>query len=87
MANIKASIKDIKKSNKKREANLILKNRMKKSIRELKDAVKAGADEAKLSELMKNTTQIIDKATKKKIIHKNNAARKKSKVSKSIVKK
>ena len=85
MANLKASIKDIKKSRKRREGNLTLKNTMKKAIREMKDAISSGAEKAKIDELIIKTTKAIDKTAKAGVIHRNNAARKKSKLSKLLV--
>ena len=87
MANLKASIKDIKKSRKKRERNLELKNKMKKTLRELKDAVKAGAEKEKIGGMVVSATKVVDKAAKARIIHKNNASRKKSMIDKLVEKK
>lgn len=84
MANLKASIKDIKKSRKKRAQNLTYKAKMKKAIRAVEDGVKAGADKKALLELVSKAYQIIDKTSKVGVIHRNNAARKKSKLAKSV---
>jgi len=85
MANLKASIKDVKKSQKRKAHNLEIKTKMKKAIRELRDAVSVGAEKAKIDELVVKTTKAIDKTAKAKVIHKNNAARKKSKIAKMLV--
>lgn len=74
---IKASIKDLRKSRKHRAINLVLKNKVKDSIKEIKKIIAGGKrDEAvkKLPEVV----SLIDKAAKKNLFHKNNAARKKS---------
>ena len=84
MANLKASIKDIKKSRKRRDQNLIFKNAMKKVIKEFKDKVTKKEEKKKLEEMLQKAYQTIDKCVKKKIIHKNNAARKKSALAKMI---
>jgi small subunit ribosomal protein S20 len=84
MANLKASIKDIKKSAKKRSQNLTYKSKMKKAIRAVEDAVQKGMDKKGLLELVSKAYQIIDKTSKVGVIHRNNAARKKSKLSKAV---
>jgi len=84
MANLKASIKDIKKSRKRRAENLVFKNAMKKTIKEFKEAVLSKEEKAKLEERLKKVYKIIDKNVKKRTIHKNNAARKKSALAKMI---
>lgn len=74
---IKAAIKDLRKSRKHREVNKAAKNKLKDSIKEIKRLIADGKrDEAqkKLSEV----TSIIDKAAKNNLLHKNNAAHKKS---------
>ena len=84
MPNLKASIKDVKKTAKRKEGNLQFKLAMKKVIRELKDAVAEKADKKKLAELLSKAYKTIDKNVKKRTIHKNNAARKKSKLAKLV---
>lgn len=74
---IKAAIKDLRKSRKHREVNKLAKNKVKDSIKDFKRLIADGKrDEAskKLPEVM----SIIDKAAKNYLLHKNNAARKKS---------
>ncbi|HRY59971.1 MAG TPA: 30S ribosomal protein S20 [Patescibacteria group bacterium] len=84
MANLKASIKDIKKSAKKRAQNLSYKSKMKKAIRAVEDAVEKGMDKKGLLELVSKAYQIIDKSCKVGVVHRNNAARKKSKLAKAV---
>lgn len=84
MANLKASIKDIKKSRKKRGENLVFKNSMKRTIKEFKEAVSQKETPEKLKEMLKGAYKVIDKNVKKRTIHKNNAARKKSALAKMI---
>ena len=85
MPNLKASIKDVRKSKKRREQNLGNKANMKKAIKEF-IASASGADKKKAAELLSVVFKAVDKAVKKNIIHKNNAARKKSKLSKMLKK-
>jgi len=82
MANIKAAIKYIRKSRKNRIRNLAVKGNIKKLTKQslklisLKDK---GAAEA-----VKNTLSAIDKASENGILHKNTAARKKSRLVKKL---
>lgn len=77
---IKAAKKHLRKSLKLRKSNTEMKNLIKKNIKEmLKLAREKKTDEfkSKLPKIM----SLIDKAAKKHLIHKNNAARKKSRLS------
>lgn len=76
---IKAAIKHLRKSEKLRKVNRIRRNSLKDGMKEiLKLAAQKKRDEftKKLPEIM----SIIDKSVKGNIIHKNNAARKKSRL-------
>lgn len=84
MPNLKASIKDVKKTAKRKDENLRFKSAMKKVIKELKEAATQKADKKKLEELLQKSYKSIDKNVKKKTIHRNNAARKKSKLAKMV---
>ena len=84
MANLKASIKDIKKSRKKRAQNLTYKSKMKKAIRGVSDAAEKGMDKKGLLELVSKAYQIIDKSSKVGVVHRNNAAHKKSKLAQMV---
>ena len=78
MANIKSAKKRIRVSERNRKRNLVYKNKVKKLI---KAARSAKSDQAKkVSEAVK----WIDKAAKKKIIHKNKASRWKSRLMKLL---
>ncbi len=85
MPNLKASIKDVRKSKKRREQNLDNKANMKKAIKGFTVSI-SSADKKKAGELLSVVFKAIDKAVKKNIIHKNNAARKKSRLSKMLKK-
>lgn len=78
MANIKAAIKYIRKSRKNRERNLNVKNKIKKLY---KDSLKLIAEKSKeASDMVKKTISAIDKAQENGMMHKNTAARKKSRL-------
>lgn len=83
MANIKSAKKRIKVIAKKTLANKIVKSQAKTAIKQVVVAANAGkTDEAKAA--LTNAVSKIDKASKKGIYHKNNAARKKSRLTKMV---
>ena len=83
MANIKSALKRIKVTKFKTRRNKIIVSSLKTSIRRFEDSVKAGnMNEAK--ELYQKVTSLIDKAVAKGTLHKNTAARKKSRLSKKM---
>ena len=83
MANIKSALKRIKVTRFKTRRNKMIVSSLKTSIRRFEDSVKAGnMDEAK--ELYRKVSSLIDKAVAKGTIHKNTAARKKSRLAKKL---
>lgn len=78
----KSAEKRIKTAEKARQRNRRVKALVRGAIKEF-DAEKS-AD--KKSELLKNVSSVLDKAAGKKVIHKNKAARAKSRLSKQIKK-
>ncbi len=79
MPNIKSSKKSMKVDAKRHERNLFEKTRMKKAQKQVLAAIAAGdADKAK--ELLPAAHKAIDQAAANNTIHKNSAARKKSKL-------
>ncbi|MFH1709749.1 MAG: 30S ribosomal protein S20 [bacterium] len=82
MANIKAAIKYIRKSRKNRARNLAVKGNIKKLIK-LALKLIALKDNA-FAEAVRNAVSAIDKAAENGILHKNTAARKKSRLMKKI---
>lgn len=78
---IKSAKKRVKVTEKKTTQNREWKNRLKDSIKNMEKAVEAGDKEA-AAEQLKETKKVIDKAVTRNIIHKNNAARKKSRLTK-----
>ena len=74
---IKAAIKDLRKSNKRRVINRGHKDELKLVLKDMMKLAKAN----KMSEFVKKMPEvvsIIDKSVKRKLLHKNTAARKKS---------
>lgn len=83
MPNTKSAAKDLKQSKKSTQRNNRAKSNIKSLLKKIDKAITTG-DKTKLAELVKNVQSLIDKAAKNKIIKKNNAARKKSRLLKKI---
>ena len=83
MANIKSALKRIKVIEFKTRRNKMIVSSLKTSIRKFEDSLKAGnIDEAKA--LYKKSDSLLDRAAAKGTLHKNTAARKKSRLSKKL---
>ena len=81
MANIKSQIKRNRQTEKARERNKSVKSALKTSIRKFRDAAEAGeTDEAQT--LARTASRKLDKAVSAGVIHKNQAANKKSSIAK-----
>ncbi|ALG85365.1 30S ribosomal protein S20 [Gordonia phthalatica] len=77
MANIKSQIKRNKTNEKARLRNQSIKSALRTSIRQFRETVATG-DKEKSAELLVVTSRELDKAASKGVIHKNQAANKKS---------
>ncbi|MBV9025839.1 MAG: 30S ribosomal protein S20 [Streptomycetaceae bacterium] len=77
MANIKSQIKRNKTNEKARQRNKAVKSELKTAIRRAREAVEAG-DVEKATEAARAASRKLDKAVSKGVIHKNQAANKKS---------
>ncbi|MFB7505063.1 MULTISPECIES: 30S ribosomal protein S20 [Streptomyces] len=77
MANIKSQIKRIKTNEKARLRNKAVKSSLKTAVRKAREAVAAG-DVEKATALSREAARQLDKAVSKGVIHKNQAANKKS---------
>ena len=80
MPNIKSVVKDVKKSRERRLRNLATRSRIKTLVKKSKAAMDAQADNT--TALVNETISIVDKAAKRGIIHRNAAARRKSRLMK-----
>jgi small subunit ribosomal protein S20 len=81
VANIKSQIKRIKQNNAAHERNKSVKSALKTSIRRFREAAESGhKDEA--VELANAASRKLDKAASAGVIHKNQAANKKSAIAK-----
>ncbi|MEE8886418.1 MAG: 30S ribosomal protein S20 [Eubacteriales bacterium] len=83
MANIKSAKKRIITSQKREEHNQSIKSAVKTSVKKVEAAVEAKDKEA-ASKALLDATSTIDKAASKGVIHKNNASRKVSRLSKAV---
>ncbi len=83
MANHKSSIKRIRQTTKRNEINRSNRSKLRTSIKKLRSSIASG-EKAATVELLNPTISIIDKAVNKGIIHKNTAARYKSRLSKHV---
>ena len=77
MANIKSQIKRIKTNEKARLRNKATKSSLRTSVRRFREAADAG-DTAKATEFAQAASRALDKAASKGVIHKNQAANRKS---------
>lgn len=77
MANIKSQIKRIKTNEKARQRNKAAKSILRTSIRRFREAADSG-DAAKATEWARVANRALDKAASKGVIHKNQAANRKS---------
>jgi small subunit ribosomal protein S20 len=81
VANIKSQIKRNKQNEKARQRNKAVKSSLKTSVRRFREAAAAGnADEAE--QALRAATVKLDKAASKGVIHKNQAANRKSAMAK-----
>ena len=83
MANIKSAKKRILVTQTKAARNKAIKSEVKTSIKKVAAAVSA-KDKAAADAALKNAVSVIEKACSKGVYHKNNAARKVSRLSKLV---
>lgn len=83
MANIKSQIKRIRQNNAAHERNKAVKSEIKTVIRRFREAADAG-DTERAQELARAAGRSLDKAASKGVIHRNQAANKKSAISKKV---
>lgn len=83
MPNLKTSIKDLRKTKRKTQQNLRMKRRYKGAIKEFKTNIEKGDLENSKKSLSK-TYKLLDKAAKTKLLKKQTASRKKSRLTKIL---
>lgn len=82
MANIKSSAKRALIAQRNEERNTAFKSSIKTAVKKVLTLV--GADQKELSEALSKVYQLCDKAVSKGVLHKNTAARKKSRLTVAI---
>jgi len=83
VANIKSQMKRIKTNEKARLRNKAVKSELKTYVRKTREAVEAG-DKATATAALAVASRKLDKAVSKGVIHKNQAANRKSKLAKQV---
>lgn len=85
MANIKSQIKRIKTNEKARQRNKAVKAELRTAVRKARTAA-VGTDSESLSVLVRDASRRLDKAVSKGVIHRNQAANRKSSLGKLVSK-
>ncbi|MBA3905254.1 MAG: 30S ribosomal protein S20 [Pseudonocardiales bacterium] len=83
MANIKSQIKRVKTNEKRRMRNKSVRSSVRTAVRKFREAVEAG-DNDNAALLQRAAARALDKAASKGVIHKNQAANRKSAMAKRI---
>lgn len=83
MANHKSALKRVRQNEKRNEINRSNRSKLRTSIKKVRVAVAAG-EKKEGSEILLSTVSLIDKAVNKGIIHRNTAARHKSRLTKHV---
>ena len=81
MANIKSQIKRIKQNEKRHQRNKAVKSGLKTAVRKFREAADAGEKDQAIV-LGQDAAKKLDKAASKGVIHKNQAANRKSAIAK-----
>jgi len=83
MANTKSAEKRMRQSAERRERNRSNRSTMRTAIKGVRNAVAAG-DVKAAETALKGAIQVIDKSSKKHVVHRNTAARTKSRLAKAV---
>jgi small subunit ribosomal protein S20 len=83
VANIKSQMKRIKTNEKARQRNVAVKSALKTAVRRVRTAAEAG-DAAAAVTALATASKALDKAASKGVIHKNQAANRKSGLAKQV---
>ncbi|HET6212726.1 MAG TPA: 30S ribosomal protein S20 [Micromonosporaceae bacterium] len=83
MANIKSQIKRNRQNEKRRMRNKSVKSSLKTAIRKFNEAAQTG-DQETATTLLRDASRKLDKAASKGVIHKNQAANRKSAIAKRL---
>jgi small subunit ribosomal protein S20 len=83
MANTKSAKKDLRRSEKRRVQNQSVRTALKTYVKKARVSIAAG-DPATMVESLRAAEKALDKAVQNGVIHKNQAARRKSRIAKAI---
>ena len=83
VANIKSQIKRNKTNQKAKDRNRAVKSELKTTVRQAREAISSG-DKNKAQAALKVATTKLDKAVSKGVLHKNQAANRKSAIAKQV---
>jgi len=83
VANIKSQIKRIKQNEKAHQRNKAVKSELRTYVRKFREAVDSGNVET-AADAMRSASRKLDKAVAKGVIHKNQAANRKSAIAKRL---
>ena len=83
MANSKQAAKRAKQGEKRRAHNVGLRSTLRTAVKKVRKAIEGG-DQAAALKVFQESTSIIDSIADKKIVHKNKAARHKSRLASAI---
>ena len=83
MANIKSQIKRVKTNEKRRQRNKSVRSAVRTAVRKFREAVEAG-DTEQATQLQRAAARALDKAAGKGVIHKNQAANRKSAMARRV---
>lgn len=81
MANIKSALKRIRQDEKRRARNRVIRSRTRTFVRNAKQAIAEG-NSTEAAKAVQQAISALDKAAQKGVIHRNNAARRKSRLMK-----
>ena len=85
MANIKSAIKRIRSSKRRAVSNKIVRTQTRSSVKDARTAIVAG-DQTAIDAKLRAAASALDKAAIKGVVHKRNAARRKSRLMKAAAK-
>jgi small subunit ribosomal protein S20 len=84
LANIKSQIKRNRQNEKRRVQNRVYRGRARTFVAKAREAIAAGTSEEEAKAAVVQAISVLDIAAEKGIIHKNNAARRKSRLMKRL---
>ena len=85
MASHESAVKAHRQSLVKRDANRQYRSRLRSALRTIRTAIDSG-DPAKVKDALRNTISLVDKMAGKKVVHRNAAARYKSRLASRVAK-